>query len=124
MHAAAGYRHAATGTADGAGAGQSGAAADGPLATDGAGDIEAPAGDLAGAAEAAAVATKVQAARAGLHDAATATDAATQCRGAPRVDDQAAVVGDVAGDRTTGAAIANLHGATGIDGGATGRRCR
>ncbi|KAG1457070.1 hypothetical protein G6F57_014968 [Rhizopus arrhizus] len=120
QHAAAGYRHAATGTADGAGAGQSGAAADGPLATDGAGDIEAPAGDLAGAAEAAAVATKVQAARAGLHDAATATDAATQCRGAPRVDDQAAVVGDVAGDRTTGAAIANLHGATGIDGGATG----
>ncbi|KAG0924454.1 hypothetical protein G6F32_013905 [Rhizopus arrhizus] len=55
QHAAAGYRHAATGTADGAGAGQSGAAADGPLATDGAGDIEAPAGDLAGAAEAAAV---------------------------------------------------------------------
>ncbi len=120
QHATAGYGHATAGTADGAGAGERGATADGPLAADVAGDVQATAGDLTRAAEASTVAAQIQAARAGLHDAAATTDTAAERGGATGVDDQATVVGDVAGDRTAGPTVADLHGAAGIDGGTTG----
>ncbi|KAG0924804.1 hypothetical protein G6F31_018978 [Rhizopus arrhizus] len=51
QHAAAGYRHAATGTADGAGAGQDDVVADGGVAAQGAANVQAAVGHLCVAAQ-------------------------------------------------------------------------
>ncbi|KAG0925283.1 hypothetical protein G6F31_018796 [Rhizopus arrhizus] len=73
-----------------------------------------------GAAAVGVVADQGQHATAGLGQAATATDRTADGGVARHVEHQAAVVGDVAGDRTGRTAVAHLQRATGIDGGTAG----
>ncbi|VTQ70497.1 Uncharacterised protein [Stenotrophomonas maltophilia] len=73
-----------------------------------------------GAAGVAVVADQGQHASSGLGQRASATDRTADRGVATDIEHQAAVVGDVAGDRAGRTAIADLQRATGIDGGAAG----